>query len=104
MNGVEEINDLHDVSVDILIDGKDIKDIMVTKPPHYQSKNGLEVIDVVETFTEDLTGYEAVETGNILKYVCRWKKKNGIQDLKKAKWYLERLINNLEKEPMKNEK
>lgn len=97
----EEINDLHDVSVDILTYGEDI---MVTKPPHYQSKNGLEVIDVIETFTEDLTGYEAVETGNILKYICRWKKKNGLQDLNKAKWYLERLINNLEKEQMKNEK
>ncbi len=30
--------------------------------------------------------------GNVIKYVCRWKKKNGIEDLKKAKHYLELLI------------
>ena len=65
----------------------------VTHPIHYQSNSGLEVIDVIKAFTEDLTGMEAVDTGNVLKYVCRWKKKNGLEDLKKAKWYLENLIN-----------
>ena len=30
--------------------------------------------------------------GNVIKYVCRWRKKNGIEDLKKAKHYLELLI------------
>ena len=74
---------------------------MVSHPPHYQSETGLEVIDAIEAFTFDLMGIEAVCTGNVLKYICRWKKKNGLEDLKKAKWYLERLINhveNLEKE------
>jgi hypothetical protein len=32
--------------------------------------------------------------GNIIKYVSRYKNKNGIEDLKKAKWYLEFLIKN----------
>lgn len=68
------------------------KDPMVTHPSHYQSKTGLEVIDVIEAFTADLNGLEATDTGNVLKYMCRWKKKNGVQDLKKAKWYLEHLI------------
>lgn len=71
-------------------------DQMVDHPPHYQSETGLEVIDVIEAFTFDLKGIEAVDTGNILKYICRWKKKNGLQDLKKAKWYLEHLINHVE--------
>lgn len=71
-------------------------DQMVEQPPHYQSETGLEVIDVIEAFTFDLKGTEAVCTANILKYVCRWNKKNGLQDLKKAKWYLERLIKRLE--------
>jgi len=31
--------------------------------------------------------------GNIIKYVSRYKYKNGLEDLKKAHWYLERLIN-----------
>ena len=69
---------------------------MINHPDHYQSANGLEVIDVIEEFTSDLKGIEATDTGNILKYVCRWKKKNGIEDLKKAKWYLEHLIDYVE--------
>ena len=72
-------------------------DKMVSHPDHYQSGNGLEVIDVIEAFTADLKGAEAVCTGNALKYICRWKKKNGIQDIKKAIWYLTRLIEKLEK-------
>lgn len=68
------------------------KDELVSHPNHYQSKSGLEVIDVVRTFTEDLTGVESFYTGNILKYMCRWKKKNGLEDLKKARQYLDWLI------------
>ena len=64
----------------------------VNHPQHYQSKNGLEVIDVIDAFTDDLTGMEAVCTGNALTYICRWKNKNGIEDIKKAIWYLNKLI------------
>lgn len=76
-------------------------DRMVSHPPHYQSETGLEVFDVIEAFTFDLKGAEAVCTGNVIKYICRWKNKNGVQDLEKAQWYLTRLIDhvkNLEKE------
>lgn len=66
---------------------------MVSHPAHYQSKAGLEVIDIIEAFTANLTGIEAFDTGNVIKYICRWKEKNGIEDLEKAKWYLEHLIN-----------
>lgn len=72
-------------------------DDMVSHPPHYQSSTGLETIDVIEAFTSDLKGIEATDTGNILKYMCRWKHKNGLQDLEKAKWYLEHLINYIKK-------
>lgn len=75
----------------------DIQDKMVTHPDHYQSETGMEVIDVIEALTFDLKGIEATDTGNILKYMCRWKKKNGLQDLKKAQWYLEHLIKHIEK-------
>jgi hypothetical protein len=71
-------------------------DKMVDHPSHYQSKNGMEAIDVIEAFTSDLNGVEAFDTGNALKYTCRWKNKNGVQDLKKALWYLEHLIKYLE--------
>lgn len=70
---------------------------MVNHPSHYQSETGLEVIKVIEAFTFDLTGIEAWDTGNIIKYICRWKKKNGIEDLKKVKWYVEDLIEHVEK-------
>lgn len=72
-------------------------DKMVNHPPHYQSESGLEVIDVIEAFTSDLKGIEASDTGNIIKYICRWKDKNGLQDLNKAMWYLQHLIDHVEK-------
>ena len=68
------------------------KEDLVNHPNHYQSETGLEVIDVIDAFTDGLDGVEAFDTGNIIKYICRWKKKNGIEDLEKAKWYLENLI------------
>lgn len=70
---------------------------IVNHPQHYKTEAGLETIDVIEAFTEDLTGAEATNTGNVLKYMCRWKKKNGLIDLKKAQWYLNRLIEQQEK-------
>ena len=66
----------------------------VNHPAHYQTNKGIEAIDVMEAFTEDMKGSDAVLTATILKYLLRWKKKNGLEDLKKAKWYLERLIKN----------
>lgn len=71
---------------------------MVNHPKHYISKSGLETIDVIEAFTEDLNGIEAVCTANVIKYICRWKHKNGLQDLEKASWYLNKLINHISNE------
>ena len=72
-------------------------DAMVSHPDHYQSETGMEVIDVIEAFTFDLKGIEATDTGNVIKYICRWKKKNGLQDLKKAMGYLNHLIEHVDK-------
>lgn len=71
------------------------EDKMVSHPSHYKSPTGLETIDVVEAFTFNLKGIEATDTGNVLKYMCRWKEKNGLQDLKKARWYLGHLIDHV---------
>lgn len=65
---------------------------IVNQPPHYISDNGIETIDVIEAFTKDLGPFEAYCTGNIIKYVCRWKHKNGLEDLKKARWYINKLL------------
>ncbi len=72
-------------------------DKLVSHPDHYKTKSGLETINVIEAFTADLEGMEAVDTSQILKYICRWKKKNGLQDLNKAMWYLTHLINYVKK-------
>lgn len=77
-------------------------DKMVSHPDHYQSTNGLEVIDAIEAFTDGLNGIEATDTGNIIKYACRWHKKNGIQDLEKILWYTQHLINHLKKKESSN--
>lgn len=69
----------------------------VNHPSHYQTKAGIECIDVMEACTEELTGAEAVNTCQIIKYIWRWKKKNGLEDLKKTRFYLDRLIEHVEK-------
>ena len=67
----------------------------VNHPDHYKSGN-LETIQVIEEFVKDLKGIEASDTANILKYACRWKRKNGVEDLKKLVWYANHLINYIE--------
>jgi hypothetical protein len=71
-------------------------DKMVSHPDHYKSGK-YEVIDIIDEFTKDLSGTEAVCTANAIKYILRWKKKNGIQDVKKAIWYLQHLVDKEEK-------
>lgn len=63
----------------------------VDHPPHYTAGK-IECIEAIEAATTGLEGLEAVCTANVIKYVWRWKRKNGLQDLEKAKWYLDRLI------------
>ena len=76
---------------------------MVNHPAHYKSETGMEVIDVIEAFTFDLKGIEATDTGNVIKYICRWHSKNGLEDLKKAQWYLNHLIAHVEKMEKEND-
>ena len=66
---------------------------LVNHPKHYQLKNGLEVIDVVEAFTDGLEGIDAVDIGNAVKYLGRLgKKDNNIQEVNKAIWYLKHYV------------
>lgn len=63
----------------------------VNKPNHY-NQGKIECIDAIEAATTNLNGIEAFCTGNAIKYLWRWKQKNKVQDLEKAKWYIDRLI------------
>lgn len=63
----------------------------VNHPAHY-CQGGVECIDAIEAATTNLTGIEAVCTANVIKYLWRWKQKNGAQDLRKARWYLDKLL------------
>jgi hypothetical protein len=64
-----------------------------TNPDHY--KGAVECIDAITVATEGLQGIEAFCTGNAIKYIWRWKKKNGREDLEKAQWYINRLLRSL---------
>ena len=66
---------------------------MVNSPPHY-NKAGVECIEAIRAATED--GYEYYLQGNIMKYLWRYRYKNGTEDLKKAQWYLGKLIEEVE--------
>lgn len=69
---------------------------MVNAPPHY-NQAGIECIDVIAAATSGKTGVEAFNVGNVIKYLWRYELKNGVEDVKKARWYLDRLIGELEK-------
>jgi len=65
-------------------------------PTHY-TRGGVECIDAIESATVDKRGIEAACTANVIKYLWRYEAKNGIEDVKKARWYLERLLSHLSK-------
>jgi len=60
--------------------------------PNYYKRGEFETIDVILDVTQHLDGDEAYLIGNVIKYVSRYDEKNGIEDLEKAKWYLNKLI------------
>jgi len=63
----------------------------VNSPSHY-NQNGIEVIDVIETYAK-----HDFRLANVLKYVCRaGYKGHPLQDLQKAQWYLNRVVNEME--------
>lgn len=69
----------------------------VERPQHY-TRGKIECIDALEAATEGLTGAEAGLAWSALKYLWRWKWKNGLEDLRKARWYLDRLIARVERD------
>lgn len=62
----------------------------VNHPSHYNSVKK-ETIKILDDYLTD-EEYDGFLKGNVLKYIHRYKFKNGVEDLNKAKWYLEELI------------
>jgi len=60
-------------------------------PSHYK-QGSVECIDALEAATVNLKGIEAVCTANAIKYLWRWKEKGGHDDLRKALWYITKLL------------
>ena len=63
----------------------------IDRPMHYTAGN-IETIDYIQSITEQLLGFEAVCIANAIKYISRQHLKNGKEDLEKAIWYINRLI------------
>ena len=68
---------------------------MVNHPSHY-TQGGIECIDCIKSAIVGKVGIEAFCAGNAIKYLFRYEEKNGIEDVKKARWYIDRLIKELE--------
>ena len=60
----------------------------INHPKHY-CKGGIEGIEAIKAAVSNLSGFEAVCVANIIKYMWRYKEKNGLEDVMKAAKYLE---------------
>ena len=69
------------------------KEDVINHPAHY-NKGDIEAIDYIEQQLSEYFKYYLV--GNVYKYLHRWEYKDGLQDLKKAQWYLNRMISDIE--------
>lgn len=59
-------------------------------PDHYKF-GGIETIDYIQS-KMPVEAFEGYLQGNVIKYISRYRQKNGVEDLKKAEWYLQKLI------------
>ena len=73
----------------------DTKSDMVCHPAHY-NQGKVECIDAMAAATVNKRGIEAICVSNVIKYLWRYEAKNGLEDVKKAQFYLNRLVDELE--------
>lgn len=80
---VPQIHEVKDVFPNAIDDSID-------HPEHYNNGD-IECIDAIySALGKD--GGDYFCTGNALKYLWRWRKKNGLEDIRKARWYIDRMI------------
>ena len=65
----------------------------VNSPPHYNN-GGMECIDYIQQQLDE--HFSSYCQGNVIKDLHRWRYKNGVEDLKKAEWYLKAMIRDIE--------
>ena len=70
-----------------------MKNDMVNSPPHYNNSD-IECIDAIAAALGE--GFEYYLQGNVMKYLWRYRYKNGTEDLNKAQWYLNKLTEEVE--------
>jgi len=63
----------------------------VNSPIHYQGTGGMECIEAIQG-SMSVEGFQDSCKANVIKYLWRWREKNGVEDLLKARWYLDRMI------------
>jgi len=69
----------------------------VNSPPHYNN-GGMECIDYIQQQLDE--HFSSYCQGNVIKYLHRWRYKNGVEDLRKAEWYLKAMIRDIENRSM----
>jgi hypothetical protein len=76
----------------------DLDSDLVNNPPHYNAA-GIECIDAMEAMVQgaNVPAHESYCWQNAFKYLWRFPYKNGLEDLQKARWYIDRLISHLER-------
>lgn len=87
----DEVQSINDQYAEI----EQVRQDMINHPSHY-TQGKVECIDALESATIGKYGIEAVCVANVIKYLWRYEEKNGIEDVKKAQFYLNRLIDTLE--------
>ena len=71
--------------------GDIMKKDLVNNPKHY-NQGKIECIEAIESAVVNKSGTEAFLVGNIIKYLWRYEAKGGTQDIEKAQWYLNKLL------------
>ena len=72
------------------------QDIDVVNHPSHYTKGRIECIDAIDSATTGKSGIEAVCVANVIKYLWRYEEKGGLESVRKAQWYLNKLISELE--------
>ena len=71
---------------------------VIKHPKHYLLADGTEVKQHIDSIVAEMNGDTAWKSANVIKYVARADKKNGLEDLKKCREYVDMLIEQKEKE------